>query len=142
MKYKLVLISVIVFLSCNKNTLKEDIKNQDFFVEFYYHNQGALYPMRYACGKLKSGNTNSNLNYKKIEGREFTEKVISYYSVLNNVNEERFDARIHLLVHTQKSVDTICMGEDFGVVVNGITKEDSKEFINFIKSEIYGNAPN
>lgn len=29
------------------------------------------------------------------------------------------------------------MGEMFGIVVNGLTKEDSEEFVNFIKNEIY-----
>ena len=137
MKYKLILISIIILLSCKNITLDNENENQTFFVEFFYHNKGAKYPMRYTCGKLISGKTNSKPNYKKINNKEFTEKVISYYNNLKGAKDERFDARIHFLVHSQKGVDTICMGETFGIVVNGVTKEDSEEFINFIKNTIY-----
>jgi len=137
MKYKLILIPAIILLSYNNLTFNNDNEDQDLFVEFFYHNKEAKYPMRYSCGKLTSGKTDSKPNYKRINDKKFTEKVISYYSNLKNSKDERFDARIHLLVHSQKGVDTICMGMSFGIVVNGITKEDSEEFANFIKDEIY-----
>lgn len=136
MKYKLILISIIL-LSCNNATINTNKENQTFFVEFFYHNKGAKYSMRYTCGKITSGKSDSKPNYKKINDKEFTEKVISYYSNLKDTKDERFDARIHFLVHSPKGVDTICMGETFGIVVNGVTKEDSEEFINFIKDGIY-----
>ena len=136
MKYKLIILIILLF-SCNNTKIKKVNKNQDYFIEFFYHDQGVKYPMRYTCGKLKSGNINSKPNYKKIKNKEYVQKIISYYSNLENNNEERFDARIHFLVHHEKKVDTICMGEYFGIVVNGVTKVDSKEFIDFIKEEIY-----
>ena len=137
MKYKLILILILTFISCNETTYNNESKNQSFFVEFFYHNQGAKYPMRYSCGKLTSGKTDSKPNYKRINDKQFTEKVKSYYFNLKNAKEERFDARIHFLVHSQNKVDTICMGTHFGIIVNGVTKEDSEEFTNFIKDEIY-----
>lgn len=137
MKYNLILISVIILLSCNNTTFNKENKKQDFFVEFFYHNQGAKYPMSYSCGKLMTGKTDSKPNYKRINDKKFTDKVISYYSNLKNAKNEEFDARIHFLVHTEKGVDTICMGKSFGIVVNGVAKEDCKEFTDFIKEEIY-----
>lgn len=126
-----------MLLSCNNTTFNKKSENQTFFVEFFYHNQGAKYPMSYSCGKLISGKTDSKPNYKRINDIKFTEKVISYYSNLKNAKDENFDARIHFLVHSQKGVDTICMGKSYGIVVNGVMKEDSDEFANFIKNEIY-----
>lgn len=136
MKHYLILLFLIVF-SCNNTSVKNKNINQDYYIEFFYHNQEAKYPMRFTCGELKSGNVNSKPNYKKIEDKKIVEKIVSYYSNLKNAKEDRFDARIHFLVHTGKKVDTICMGEYFGIVVNGVTKEDSDVFLNFIKKEIY-----
>ncbi|UGS22911.1 hypothetical protein [Flavobacterium channae] len=128
----------MTLLSCNNSKSNKQSDNTSF-VEFFYHNEHAKYPMSYSCGKLTSGQTDSKPNYKKINDKEFTEKVISYYKNLKDAKDERFDARIHFLVHSPERVDTICMGKSFGIVVNGVAKEDSEEFANFIKNEIYKN---
>lgn len=137
MKYILIIILSLILINCKKVTPNSNSKDNNYYVEFHYYNQDTHFPMRLACGSLKSDNPNNGRNYKKLYDKEFVTKLVSYYSNLKNTKEERFDARIQFLVHLPTKVDTICMGEYFGIVVNGTTKEDSEEFINFVKKEIY-----
>lgn len=141
-KYVLIIIVSLILINCKKITSNDNFKDNNCYVEFHYYNQGTHFPMRLACGTLKSGNPNNGRNYKKLYDKIFVNKLVSYYSNLKNAKEERFDARIQFLVHLPNKVDTICMGEYFGIVINGTTKEDSEEFINFVKKEIYSNGSN
>ena len=138
MNYTLILISIFTILSnCKRTSLNTNSDDINYYAEFHYYNQDANYPMRFTCGSLKSNNPNNGRNYKKISDKVFMDKLVSYYTSLENSKDERFDARIQFLVHLPNKVDTICMGEYFGIVVNGVPKEDSEEFVNFVKNEIY-----
>lgn len=47
------------------------------------------------------------------------------------------DIRIKCLIQYSNRTDTLCLGENFGIFLNGTEMEDSPEILQLIKKEIY-----
>ncbi|MGQ2982773.1 hypothetical protein [Flavobacterium sp.] len=68
----------------------------------------------------------------------FTEEFSLLYNNLQEPEKNNtIDTRIRILYHHGAQSDTICMGEYFGIMVNGQQKEDSPKLLKLIKDRIY-----
>ena len=73
-----------------------------------------------------------------IDDTRFTEDFSLLYNELQETEKSNsIDTRIRILYHHGTQTDTICMGEHFGIMVNGQQKEDSSKLLKLIKDQIY-----
>lgn len=73
-----------------------------------------------------------------IRDEDFNSEFDTYHSELNESDGiYPPDVRIRILYHHGRETDTICMGEYFGIMVNGQQKEDSPKLLKLIKDRIY-----
>ena len=75
---------------------------------------------------------------KKIANKSYLKKLLKSYDKLTvSAENHNVDRRITMFLHQKNGVvDTLCLGENFGVVKNGILMNDSIEFLNLVKTGI------
>ena len=127
----LILTAVLILSSCS-NKSKE-------FIEVYYLREGLRFPMTLGCGIPQSKPSKSDTYYyKEISDESFIRELVRLYQKPPQPTEmDHVDARINILFHHNNRVDTICMGEHWGVAVNGEMKGDYPELLALVKKEIY-----
>lgn len=133
--FLLLMISVLmVCINCRQE--KEGIEN----VTIYY-----LPPFTNVITPVSCDYFDKDFSYLK------KKVTFSDTSILNNFEKHLInltisdssyiiDIRIKCLIkkHNQK-MDTICFGEYFGIIYNGILMNNDSSFLNFIKKEIHYN---
>ena len=107
-------------------------------LEILYFKPGILYPYSLGCGwvnnpKIEEGKTKYVRIYDKVSMEKFL-KLYNKYEI--DSTQRSADIRIKILIHQGIKADTLCLGENFGTVLNGKSMKDSKELLNFIKMEI------
>lgn len=145
--YKIIcfVITVFVFLqSCKEVNNGNNVrKRSDNFLELYYLAPNRLYPMKFNCGNLQSGPlpNDSERYYLKVTDSSFMTKFKSLYSELSSIDGDNndFDAKTQILVHLDNKTDTICMGRNNGIIINGAAKSNSPKFFKLINDEIEKN---
>ncbi|OYQ50042.1 hypothetical protein CHU92_00160 [Flavobacterium cyanobacteriorum] len=122
------------------NSHKVNGKESGNYIEFFYMPPHEMISYRYSCEKFKSGPLpkGSEREYLKVSDEKFNLRFHSLYNSLqpSSTSNYEVDARIQLLVHRNKKVDTVCMGTAHGIIVNGSLKEDSSEFSKLVTDEI------
>ena len=123
----LLLASFIIVFSCKKTSIKYiTVKN------------------------IPNGNSTSRIHCDMLDGDwdVIEHSVITDTYVLSEFEKEYakliiqkdtfpLDMRIKLIIHFKnKNIDTLCTGEYFGIVKNGSSVKNDKDFINFIKKRI------
>lgn len=94
--------------------------------------------MRLGCGWPKNTDSLSeNLKQIRVYDKTSVDKFLKLYRKYKiDSTDFSVDVRIRILVHQGIKTDTLCMGENFGVMINGKSMEDSKELLNYIKQRI------
>ncbi|OAE90496.1 hypothetical protein [Flavobacterium psychrophilum] len=136
----LVCFIIINFISSCNYFNKKPLNVNNEYLEVYYFKGSLRFPMQLNCNALHSKMFKEKVEYKKIEDDDYLKKFFIEFKKLKTVKEQTdIDVRMQIIYHTDKTIDTICMGEYFDVKVNGINKQDSKSFLNLIKNKIYLN---
>ncbi len=131
---KLIVIFLVILLGCKKEIISYPPDN----LEIIFNKPHLHYPMQMVCGWPQ--NTDSlpkGYKYKRIYDKVSVDKFLNLYGKYK-VATTNFgvDVRIYILVHQGIKTDTLCLGENFGVMLNGHSMEDSKELLSFIKQKI------
>lgn len=126
MKYLLLLLICILFSSCQQ---------EERYLEIYYMKRGFT-AFNIPCNLVNPPSYGTK-NVKILDS-EFINEFESLYNKLKNSNEiPAIDTRMRIIYHHGVNIDTICMGENFTILVNGQLKEDSPELLKLIKEKIY-----
>lgn len=133
--FKCLSLSIIftILLSC------EDSKNNKY-INIHFIQSGTNFPVSMNCSF--SGNENEqtgNLFYKKITDVSFINDFYKEYKSLqaDSENKNHPDNRIMAFVHySDKKIDTLCFGESYGVMVNGVRMVDSPKLLPMLKDKI------
>jgi hypothetical protein len=78
------------------------------------------------------------MHYRKVSDSIFLNIFFNEYNKLKISKEiSNIDVRLKIFIHhNNKKVDTLCLGENYGIIKNGIKMNDSKVFLNLIKTKI------
>jgi hypothetical protein len=131
---KIILFLIVFFFSCKKEIITYPSNN----LEIIFHKHHANYPMRLGCGWPKNiDSLSKNFKFIKVYDKTSVDKFLKLYRNYK-IDSTNFgaDVRIRILVHQGIKTDTLCLGENFGVLINGKSMKDSKELLNFIKQRI------
>lgn len=133
---------VFLTISCKNVEYNKEEFNSNYS-EFYYLAPNKLYPMRFSCGPVKSGPLpkDSERHYLKVTDEVFMAKFQSLYRNLkdSNIESPNFDAKTQILIHFKEATDTICMGKNYGIIINGNLKQDSPQFFKLVNDKISEN---
>lgn len=134
MKRLLILFLTIILFSCKKDNVSYPPNN----LEIMFHKPNTNYPMRLGCGWPKNVDSiNENYKYLRVCDKASIDNFLKLYRKYEkDTTDFGADVRIHILVHQKIKTDTLCLGENFGVIKNGQSMKDSKELLNFIKGRI------
>ena len=131
---KLILFFTILFFGCKKEIISYPPNN----IEIIYSKPNINYPMSLGCGWPKNKDSLAeNYKYLRIYDKTYIDKFLMLYNNYE-IDTTNFgaDVRIKILVHQSLKTDTLCLGENFGVIKNGKSMKDSKMLLNFIKQKI------
>ncbi|WP_445720118.1 hypothetical protein [Flavobacterium sp.] len=148
-KYLLILIFSFINFSCfnkeepefkNKHHEKKASKGyKSDYLSVYFIQKGTTFPVRMECNftqdNCKSGDA---MHYRKVSDSIFLNIFFNEYNKLEISKESsNIDVRFKIFIHlNDKKVDTLCLGENQGIVKNGIKMNDSKVFMKLIKTKI------
>lgn len=134
-KLFLVFFSLIFLNSCSHTGKKKPYD----YLEIYFLDPGLKFPMNIPCDALRSEMLKEKVRYKLIENEDSLKLFKHHFSTLKNDTASfNFDVKIQIIYHSLKKTDTICMGSNFNIAVNSVKKQESKDFHNFIRQNIYG----
>lgn len=121
-------------MSCKKEIVSYPPNN----LEIVYQKPGMLYPMAFGCGWPRNiDSLAEEFKYIRIYDKTSVDKFLKLYKKYKiDSTKSGPDVRIHILVHQSIKTDTLCLGENFGTMINGKSMKDSKELLNFIKQRI------
>ncbi|CAM4240652.1 hypothetical protein [Flavobacterium terrigena] len=130
----IILFLIVLFYSCKKEIVSYPANN----LEIIFHKPGVNYPMRFGCGWPKNVDSlTENFKFMRVCDKTSVDKFLKIYRKYKiDSTDFRADVRIRILVHQGIKTDTLCLGENFGTIINGESMEDSKELLNFIKQRI------
>ena len=134
--YFLILIFSFVNFSCYN---KQESKSKNNYLSVYLIQKGTTFPVRMDCNFTQdNGKYGDAMHYKKISDSIFLNIFFSEYNKLKISKESsNIDVRFKIFIHlNDKKVDTLCLGENQGIVKNGIKMNDSKVFMKLIKTKI------
>ena len=136
---KSIYIAIIIFSTLNCNIKNGPLKtNNPQYLEFFYFKGNKLFPFRINCKSIRSEIFKKDIKFKKVEDEEYIERFIKEYERLKTDKEQSdIDTRIQIIFHNDKTVDTICMGNHFGIKINGVRKNNSKSFLNLVQEKMY-----
>ena len=101
-----------------------------------YLPQHTTAPVPVSCSKISG-----MLDVKQeavLNGRKFIGKVKEELVSLKEIYGcDQVDVRIKVYISYQNRVDTLCLGEYFGTLLNGNLMEDNPKLLDLIKSKIY-----
>ncbi|TPV35994.1 hypothetical protein FJ651_03490 [Paucihalobacter ruber] len=123
----------------------ESSKNHKY-INVHFIQSGTTFPISMDCNF--NGNENEqtgNLFYKKITDKSFIDRFYNEYESLkvSSVNKNHPDNRIMAFVHyNDKKTDTLCFGESYGIMINGIRMNDSEKLLKMLKDKIEYEATN
>ncbi len=113
--------------------------NKNEYLSVYFIQKGTTFPIRMDCNFTQdNGKYGDAMHYKKISDSIFLNIFFSEYNKLKISKESsNIDIRLKIYIHfNNKKVDTLCLGENYGIIKNGIEMNDSKVFLNLIKNKI------
>ncbi|MCH2196356.1 hypothetical protein [Kordia sp.] len=128
----LLLIFTIIF-NCEDS-------QKDKYINIHFIQSGTSFPVSMDC--TFSGNENEQIGdlfYKKITDVLFIDKFYNEYKNLeaDSENKNHPDNRIMAFVHIDgKKTDTLCFGENHGLMINGIRVNDSEKLLKMLKDKI------
>lgn len=131
-------LSITLITSCN-HEIKEGRNIETNYLEFYYNEPRSFLMYKYNCHELQSGiPVKTRANYLRIDDTIFFKRFMSNFCKLQNdtLNILDIDARIQALVHFNNKVDTLCMGDNFGIKVNNSLKNDDLAFTKMVVLKI------
>ncbi len=131
---KLFLLLIIFNLSCKNEIISYPPEN----LEIISDKPGRHYPMRLGCSWPKSiDSLNRDFKYLRVYDKT---SVDEFLRLLNECKKDTTDfgadVRIKILIHQGTKTDTLCLGENFGIIKNGVSLSNSKELVNFVKKRI------
>lgn len=125
---------IALFSSC----VNSEKKKTAIFLEVYFLDPGLMFPMNINCQALRGEMLKGRVTYKLIDNEDSLKLFTHHYNQLkNDTVQSNFDVKIQVIYHHNKNIDTICMGSNFNISVNGVKKQESKVFHNFIRRIIY-----
>ncbi|SHF39536.1 hypothetical protein SAMN05444377_1082 [Flavobacterium fontis] len=126
---------LLFFNGCNQFEKKQAA----IFLEVYFLDPGLKFPMNISCQALRSEMLKERVKYKLIDNEDTLKLFQRYYNQLkNDTTQINFDVKMQVIYHNHAQVDSLCMGSNFNITVNGVKKKESKDFHNFIRSNVYG----
>jgi hypothetical protein len=134
--YLLMLIISFVNFSCYN---KQESKSKNNYLSVYFIQKGTTFPVRMDCNFTQdNGKYGDAMHYKSISDSIFLNIFLNEYNKLEISKESsNIDVRFKIFIHlNDKKVDTLCLGENQGIVKNGIKMNDSKVFMKLIKTKI------
>ncbi|MQP51239.1 MULTISPECIES: hypothetical protein [unclassified Flavobacterium] len=148
-KYLLILIFSFINFSCF-NKEEPEFKNNHYekkaskgyknnCLSVYFIQKGTTFPVRMDCNFTQdNGKYGDAMHYKRISDSIFLNIFLNEYNKLEISKESsNIDVRFKIFIHhNNKKVDTLCLGENYGIIKNGIKMNDSKVFLNLIKTKI------
>jgi len=131
---KLFLLFIFFNLSCKKEIVSYPPKN----LEIIYDKPGRLYPMRLGCGWPKNiDSLNQDYKYLRVYDKTSVDKFIALLKECKkDTSDFGADVRIKILIHQGLKTDTLCLGENFGIIKNGVSMCNSNKLLNFVKKRI------
>ena len=122
-----------LFFNCNN-------KKSNKYINVHFIQSGTTFPVSMDC--KFNGNENEqtgDLFYKKITDESFINTFYEKYKKLevNHENKNSPNNRIMAFVHYEnRKIDTLCFGENNGIMLNGIRMNDSPELLSHLKDKI------
>jgi hypothetical protein len=128
-------IFLILFSFCSNKKSNPNISKESLEISFIQ--KGFKSPMTISCAVLNSNEFVKSKHFKSINENETIDEFERLFSKLS-INKEQgdIDTRIQVVYSHDKQKDTICMGENFNICVNGVVMNDYKEFHNYVKEII------
>ncbi len=121
----------MIITSCSK---KSDIDH----IDIYYLPKWTSTHVPVKCGELY-GDWKPKLQYNRVEDERILMKIEQLYTKIekSQINDETEDMRIRCMIHfKQGRIDTLCLGELYGMYLNDNKKKDIPELLNLIKTAI------
>lgn len=134
--YLLILIFCLVNYSCYN---KQELKSKNNYLSVYFIQKGTTFPVRMDCSFTQDdGKSGDAMHYNRISDSIFLNIFFHEYNKLKISKEiSNIDVRFKIFIHlNDKKVDTLCLGENHGIIKNGIEMNDSKVFLDIIKTKI------
>lgn len=131
----MLIISFVNFSCYNK----QESKSKNNYLSVYFIQKGTTFPVRMDCNFTQdNGKYGDAMHYKSISDSIFLNIFLNEYNKLEISKESsNIDVRFKIFIHlNDKKVDTLCLGENQGIVKNGIKMNDSKVFMKLIKTKI------
>ena len=148
-KYLLIPIFSFFNFSCINKEEPEFIKShyetkvskvyKNDYLSVYFIQKGTTFPVRMDCSFTQDdGKSGDAMHYKRISDSIFLNIFFNEYNKLKISKEiSNIDVRFKIFIHlNDKKVDTLCLGENYGIIKNGIEMNDSKVFLDIIKTKI------
>jgi len=143
---KCVLISLtfLFLFNCKKSNEKEEnINNNVSHLNVYFIQKGTTSPIRTDCNFIGDQERSiEEIHYKKITSKRFIEKFLGLKTALvQSKNNKSIDSKIKVYIkYENNKKDSICFGTNHGIVIDGITMDDSEKLLNMLKDEIKYNT--
>ena len=131
----MLIISFVNFSCYNK----QESKSKNNYLSVYFIQKGTTFPVRMDCNFTQdNGKYGDAMHYKRISDSIFLNIFLNEYNKLEISKESsNIDIRLKIYIHfNNKKVDTLCLGENHGIIKNGIEMNDSKVFLDIIKTKI------
>lgn len=128
----IILVTIFTIISCG-NSKTENTETQYFDV--YFIQKGTTIPISMGCiNEIKD----KNIFFQVINNDVFS---TNFNKVLKSltISKTKKNVDVRITVYSKfknKKTDTICFGENNGIVLNGITMNDSDELLRLLKNEI------
>lgn len=112
-------------VDCNKTNMK-----------IFYLPQDTDSITRIDCDLIDSGLLHNKV-LEICDKGEIMEIISIIYKLEKHEIDEPIDARIKINLNNENENFKICLGEYFGLTINGVRYKDSKVLLNKVKSKIY-----
>lgn len=130
-------VIILSMFACRNNANSEAQETCSF--DIYFIQKGTTTPITMGCiNELKNVTKENDIFFKTINAQDFTAKFSRLVRKLTKSKEENYpNIRITVYAkYSNKKVDTICFGENNGILLNGQIMNDSRELLHLIKTNI------
>lgn len=121
-------LMILILASCDSSGIKS--------LEVYYNKPGISTPYAQFCSDNLFINQN-DIRYKKIDDDDFLSEFETQINTLESSDENSVDSRVYILINYHDAhIDTLCVGETWGICLNNNIMKHNQKFHELIMNEI------
>ncbi len=129
------LLCCLLLSFCSSEKHKNN--NQRENIEVVFIQRGVQTPITIYCSMIETEWFEKAIHYKQIDDTNTLDKFKQIFLSLSKSTEQiDIDSRIRIIYSHDVIKDTICMGEFFGISINGIRMNESEDFHAYVKKII------